>query len=228
MPPQIPISVLHTLDNGREVLVDCESGFCRGTYLDEDNQRVALICGLLPRGHLNCPKTPSAPAPPRTTVRGDTEPPPPPPLDLGKAGTTEDKSSPPSPTTTQPTPPLRSMPPPSPQELEEQRTFFRKYWHRLFPSGFSGSKQTMMSPPDTASQAQVVVAADPYLPESKCGTWGFFRTWVVRTFLKNIQDKIFAPGLFQSDVGSMWSAEGAKLFKLAQEEAPADQALGDT
>ena len=86
----------------------------------------------------------------------------------------------------------------------------------------------MMSPPDTASQAQVVVAADPYLPESKCGTWGFFRTWVVRTFLKNIQDKIFAPGLFQSDVGSMWSAEGAKLFKLAQEEAPADQALGDT
>ena len=50
----------------------------------------------------------------------------------------------------------------------------------------------------------------------------------MRSFLKHKKDKIFAPGLFKSDAGSMWSAEDPKLFKLAQEEAPADQALSDT
>ena len=123
------------------------------------------------------------------------------------------------------------MSPPSRQELNEQRTFFKKYWNQLFPLGTPGGlgtttgstqpndergrdshdwkclavKQTVMSPPVPAPQAQVEVATDPCLPESKCGTWGFLQKWVVRTFLKHIQDKIFAPGLFQSDAGSMWS-----------------------
>ena len=125
------------------------------------------------------------------------------------------------------------MSPPSCQELNENRTFFRKYWRQIFPSSNPGGfgagpgstplgdergcdsqdwkclavKQTVMSPPDAASQAQLEVTTDPCLPEFKCGTWGFLRKWVMRSFLKHIKDKIFTPCLFQSDAGSMWSAE---------------------
>ena len=123
MPPQLPVRVYHTLDNDQEVFMTCKSEVCSGTFLDEDDRQVDLLCTLLPTGRLNCPGTPSARPPSPSTVGEDTKQPPPLPSGLGPAGSTEGETPLPFPTTSQPTPSRRSMPPLSRQELDEQRTF---------------------------------------------------------------------------------------------------------
>ena len=71
------------------------------------------------------------------------------------------------------------------------------------------------------------VEGDPCAEGSSCATWGFFRT-VIAPFLASLKAEEFQLGVFKDDKDSIWSEEGARLYKLAMSQAGDHQELGMT
>ena len=78
------------------------------------------------------------------------------------------------------------------------------------------TQQNMMSPPSEESEAAANVIPDPCRPNSLCSTWKYIRANALDPFGRKLTNGSFRPDAFESDAGSLWSKEGARLWNEAQ------------